>query len=144
MLQNHDVDIWERNSKRISTSDEVNHHAMIAFLTKDKSPSDYHSREFFQKHIPAIKELALGKALRDRNASECVKFFFEYVKQSFFTICTNTQLVERWVKDANECFVTGKDKHFASLVGICRSATVFEYKHEAEMKINKKKHEAQF
>ena len=84
-----------------------------------------------------IKELALGEALHDRNTSDCVSFFFEYVKQSFFTICTNTQLVERWVKDANECFVTRKDNHFASLVGICHSATLFEYKHKAEMKINK-------
>ena len=59
---------------------EVNLHTMIAFLTKDKSPSDYHSREFFQNHKP-----------------------------------------------------TGKDEHFASLVGICRSATVFEYKHDAKI-----------
>ena len=112
---------------------EVNLHAMISFLTKDKSPTDYHSREFFQMHQPAIEELALGQKLRDRNASECVKKFYTYVKHAFFTVCTNTQLVERWVKDANECFATGKDEHFSSLVGICRSATVFEYKNDARI-----------
>ena len=39
---------------------EVKLHAMIAFLAKDKSPSDYHSREFFQNHKPTIEELTLG------------------------------------------------------------------------------------
>ena len=36
-------------------------------------------------------------------------------------------MVERWVKDANECTYIAKDEFFASLVAICRSATVFEY-----------------
>ena len=111
----------------------VDLHAMMAFLTKDKTPEEYHSKEFFHLHKPAIEEIALGKEIRDNDASECVKQFYTYVKHSFFTVCTNTQLVERWVKDANECFASGKDEHFASLVGICRSATVFEYKHDAKI-----------
>ena len=54
---------------------EINLHHMISFLTKDKSPTDYHSREFFRNHLPAIKELAQGKTIRERNASECRIFF---------------------------------------------------------------------
>ena len=54
---------------------EINLHHMISFLTKDKSPTDYHSKDFFQKHLPAIKELTQGKAIREINASESRNFF---------------------------------------------------------------------
>ena len=59
--------------------------------------------------------------------------FFSYVKDTFFTVSTNTQLVECWVKDANECYATGKYEHIVSLIGICCSATVFEYKHDSKI-----------
>ena len=110
----------------------INLSAMITFLTKNKQPDEVRSKEFFLHHKPAIEELASGEKIRDENASECMKLFFKYVKENFFTVATNTQLVERWVKDSNECFSSGKDKHFASLVGICRSSTVFDYKYIAK------------
>ena len=44
---------------------------------------------------------------------------------------TNTQLVERWVKDSNECTLSGKDEHFSSIIATCRSATIFDYKMDA-------------
>ena len=36
------------------------------------------------------------------------------------------------MKDSNECTHSGKDDHIASLIAVCRSATVFEYKYEAK------------
>ena len=111
----------------------VNLHSMMEFRTKDKTPEEYHSKEFFCLHKPAIEEIFLGKEIKDNNAIECVKQFYTYVKHLFFTVSTNTQIVELWFKDANKCFVSGKDEHFTSLVGICCSATVFEYKHGAKI-----------
>ena len=60
--------------------------------------------------------------------------FQKYVKSNWLPIVTNTQLVERWVKDSNECTSTGKDDHFASMIGVCRSSTVFDYKEHAKAK----------
>ena len=40
--------------------------------------------------------------------------------------------MERWVKDSNDdCTHPGKEDHVASLIAMCRSMTVFEYKYEA-------------
>ena len=36
------------------------------------------------------------------------------------------------MKDANECTYSNKDHFFASLIAICRSATVFEFKEDAK------------
>merc|ERR1740124_1959621 len=51
--------------------------------------------------------------------------------QNLMDFFVNHVVVERWVKDSNECTYTGKDDHFASMVGMCRSSTVFEYKEAA-------------
>ena len=60
--------------------------------------------------------------------------FRKYIKSNWLPIVTNTQLVERWVKDSNECTYTGKDGHFASMIGVCRSSIVFAYKEHAKAK----------
>ena len=36
----------------------------------------------------------------------------QYVKHSWLIASTNTQLVERWVKDSNERTLSGKDKQY--------------------------------
>ena len=48
-------------------------------------------------------------------------------KNSWLIIPSNTQLCERWVKDANECIVTGRSERLTQQVAICRSLTVMEY-----------------
>ena len=40
--------------------------------------------------------------------------------------------MERWVKDSNECTHSGKEDHVASLITVCRSVIIFEYKYEAK------------
>ena len=64
--------------------------------------------------------------------------FQNYIKRNWLPIVTNTQLVERWVKDSNECTYTGKDDHFASMIGLCRSSTVFDYKEYAKADFNQR------
>ena len=54
--------------------------------------------------------------------------FRNYVESNWFIAVTNIQLVERWVKDSHKCTQTGKNNHIASLIDICRSATVLDYK----------------
>ena len=51
---------------------------------------------------------------------------------------THTQLDERWIKDSNECTYTGKDDHFASMVGISLSSTVFEYNDQVKRESSKR------
>ena len=55
-----------------------------------------------------------------------------FVKQEWFIVPINTQLVETWVKNANECTATGKDQHFSSLLALCRSTSVFDIKYKAK------------
>ena len=64
--------------------------------------------------------------------------FREYVKYKWFIVSSNMQLVERWVKDSNECTLSGKDKNFSNIITICRSSTVFEYKFEAKDETEKR------
>ena len=107
---------------------------MISFLTQDLDPSSFKRKQFMRHHHVAIKEIAKGQQIRDVSASNAMKIFFEYIKNNFFIVVTNTQLVERWVKDSNECTYSGKDEHFASMIAICRSFSVFDYKFEAKEK----------
>ena len=67
----------------------------------------------------------------ENGSSEAVLKFRKYVESNCFIVVTNTQLVERWVKDSNDCTHTGKDDHIASLIAIYRSATFLDYKHMA-------------
>ena len=64
--------------------------------------------------------------------------FQNYIKRNWLPIVTNTQLVERWVEDSNECTYTGKDDHVASMIGLCRSSTVFDYKEYAKAECNQR------
>ena len=53
--------------------------------------------------------------------------FRKYVKENWITIPTNTQLVERWVKDSNETTFNTKDEGLADAVAILRSTTIFRF-----------------
>ena len=39
----------------------------------------------------------------------------------------NLATVERWVKDSNECLLTGRSENTCHQVALCRSATIMEY-----------------
>ena len=82
--------------------------------------------------MDAISSLLNGARLWDDGGSEAMQKFGVYIKQNWLIVVTNTQLVERWVKDSNECTHSVKDDHIASLIAICRSTTVFEYKYESK------------
>ena len=114
----------------------INITLLVAFLTNSITPIDYHTYDFFLNHVAAIKELAEGKQIWVNGMSESMIRFQEYIELHWLPIVTNTQLVERWVKDSNECPYTGKDDHFASMVGVCHSSTVFEYKEVAKIVAN--------
>ena len=111
----------------------INLSSMGGFLTSGIAPESLKTKEFFRLHQDAIVRLSEGEKLWDSEGSETVINFRNYVKQKWFIVVTNTQLVERWVKDSNECTHSGKEDHIASLVAMCRSATVFEYKYEAKV-----------
>ena len=106
--------------------------AMGAFLTHNLDRATLLTKEFFRTHRDAIVSLSKGVKLWEGEGSEALKTFRNYVKSNWFIVVTNTQLVERWVKDSNECTHSGKEDHIASLIAMCRSATVFEYKYQAK------------
>ena len=105
---------------------------MGIFLTSGVTPASLKEKAFFKSHEDAIASLLNGTRLWDDGGSEAMQKFGIYIKQNWLIVVTNTQLVERWVKDSNECTHSGKDDHIASLIAVCRSATVFKYKCEAK------------
>ena len=109
----------------------INTASLLSFLTTGLDPVQFQTHTFYRNHIVAVKEVSEGKMLWASDMSQAMINFNEYVESNWLPIVTNTQLVERWVKDSNECTYTGKDDHFASMVAICRSSTVFDYKEEA-------------
>ena len=104
--------------------------AALSFLTLNNSPETQRSNQYFLNHRDAIIEIAEGKELWSED-SDCMRKFRQYVKNNWLIVSTNTQLVERWVKDSNECTLSGKDEHFSSIIATCRSATIFDYKLDA-------------
>ena len=83
-------------------------------------------------HRNAIVCLSEEFKLWEGEGSEAVQKFGNYVKANLYIILTNTQLMELWVKDSNECTNSGKEDHIASLITMCKLATVFEYTYEAK------------
>ena len=57
--------------------------------------------------------------------------FRKYAEDNWLTIPKNTQLVERWVKDANECTFNIKDESLADAIAILRSTTIFRFRRKA-------------
>ena len=57
----------------------------------------------------------------------------QYIEDEWLITPTNTQLVERWVKDSNKCTYSNKDPYFSSLVAVCRSVSVFVCKEDASI-----------
>ena len=96
----------------------INTEACIDFLTKDQLPAEYTSKLFFNLHRITIKELAEGNILWGENISENMQKNQGFVKREWLIVVSNTQLVERWVKDSNKCTASGKDKIFSSIIAI--------------------------
>jgi len=53
--------------------------------------------------------------------------FSNYIKNAWLIVPSNTQLCERWVKDSNECIVTGRSERLTQQVALCCSMTVMDY-----------------
>ena len=112
---------------------EINSVDVYNFLTAYTTPQEQREKEFYIKNSDAVLEIANGALLWDNdNISEKMTVFKKYVKQNWLVVCTNTQLVERWVNDANECTYIAKNELVSSLVAIYRSATVFEYMEDVQ------------
>ena len=82
-------------------------------------------------HEPIIIEIAEGNGLWSDKVSEAMKKLQAYVKKEWLILPSNTQLVETWVKNANECTETGEDQHFLSMLALCQSTHVFDIKYKA-------------
>ena len=83
-------------------------------------------------HEPAIIEIAEGNGLWSDEVSDAMEKLQTYVKKEWLIVPSNTQLVETWVKNANECTQTGKDQHFSSMLALSRSTNVFDIKYKAK------------
>ena len=59
--------------------------------------------------------------------------FEDYIKKEWLIVVSNTQLVERLVKDSNKCTLSEKSDHFVSIIAVCCSAAVFDYKEDAKI-----------
>ena len=105
----------------------INSKDLMSFLTSDINASDFRQKLSFQKHVRAIRSISEGENLWD-NVSNDMGQFIEYVEDNWLTIPTNTQLVERWVKDANECTFNTKEEGLANAVALLRSVTIFRYR----------------
>ena len=102
---------------------------MFTYLTNKVTPliiSQQHINRL-PKYTPALKEIAEGKSVWDENVSKDMLEFKEYVEDKWLCVPSNTQITERWVKDSNECTVTGKSAKYARQVAMCRSATVMVF-----------------
>ena len=102
----------------------------MSFLTSDVIPQNFRQKQFYQRHQEALKQIHNGENLW-KSESDQIKGFRTYVQENWLPIPTNTQLVERWVKDSNECTFTSKDENFADAVAILRSTTVFRFRQKA-------------
>ena len=104
----------------------VNTHDMFTYLTSKVTPSALTQQHtnLLPKYIPALKEIAEGKSVWDENVTKDMLEFKEFVENKWINVPSNTQITERWVKDSNECIVTGKSAKYARQLAMCRSATV--------------------
>jgi len=102
---------------------------MGVFLTSGSTPIDLRSKHLFELHHDALFIISEGVILWENVGSEAVLKFRKYVESKFVIVVTDTQLVNRWVKDSHRCTHIGKDDHITSMIAICRSATVLDYKH---------------
>ena len=90
--------------------------AMGTFLTSGTTPIQIQGKAFFQLHCDAINQISEGVKSWDGEGSESVQTFRIYINAYWHIIPTNTQLVEQWVKDSNECTHSGKEDYVASLI----------------------------
>ena len=81
---------------------------MGAFLTSGTNPISLQAKVFFQLYGDAVSSLSEGVNLWEGEGSEGMQSFRKYVKANWCIIVTNTQLVEQWIKDSNECTHSGK------------------------------------
>ena len=84
--------------------------SMINFFTVGKNIAQYSHHHIFDTFRPALNEIANGNELWVSDCSENMTKFKNYIKNAWLIVPSNTQLCERWVKDSNECVVTGRSE----------------------------------
>ena len=68
---------------------------MGMFLTDNNDPTAQHSEEYYRLYRQAIFEIANGLDLWAEGGIEAIIHFINYVKENWFIVSINTQLVER-------------------------------------------------
>ena len=66
-----------------------------------------------------------------KSESNQMKEFRTYVEHYWLIIPSNTQLMKRWVKDANECCFNTKDENLTDAIAILRSTSIFRFRRKA-------------
>ena len=108
----------ETHRTTINTTD------LCSFLFQNMDAAIFRQKKFYQTHQQAIRRITSGESLWESESNE-MRTFRNYVRENWLTIPTNTQLVERWVKDCNECTSNTREKNVADAIAILRSTTVF-------------------
>ena len=88
--------------------------------------------KFLTLHRDAIQEITEGKKMYGEIPSKMMIKFRKYVTRKWLIISSIIQLVECWVKDSNECAISGEDESFLSITVICQSSTMSQYKEDAK------------
>lgn len=103
----------------------------MSFLTSNIDPQKVRQKEFYVCHQEAVKRIHEGESLWESESNQ-MKEFRTYVEHNWLIIPSNTQLVERWVKDANECCFNTKDENLADAIAILRSTSIFRFRRKAK------------
>ena len=99
----------------------------IVFLNRNMTRNLFCQCESYQKHECAVCESAEVAHLWKKDASNNIRIFWEYVEDEWLIVPSNTQFVECWMKNTNECTFTNKDKHLPSLMAIYQLDTLLGY-----------------
>ena len=86
----------------------VNDRLCGEFLVRDEIPSNHIGKHFGQ-YSEQLRAMAAGTVqLWDLDRLD-IELFRMYVKETWLSIATRSQLAERWMKDSNECTFTSKE-----------------------------------
>ena len=96
-------------------------------MSAENDASTFRSKDFFRKFRDEVEEILQGEHIWEEK-SDGMKKFLIYAKEHWLTIPSNTQLVERWVKDANECTFNTKDEALSNALAILHSTTIFRFR----------------
>ena len=95
----------EKHITKIATS------SLLEFLTRGHNVDDNRQQEYLILHEPAIIEIVKSNGLWSDEVSEAMTKLQAYMKKEWLIVPSNTQRVETWVKNTNECTETGKDQY---------------------------------